>query len=848
AQIGSWEADPATGRLSWSDENYRIFGLEPGECKPSLETFLNFVHPEDREGLLALVPQALENAGEFQHEYQIIRRDGEERVISSRFEAVHDDAGKVVRLRGTNYDITERRRAEKRTAALSALGQQLSSATSAVSAARIIADAADELLSWDAFSLLIHSPDDGLLHEVLDFDLKDGQRVECPPDGVALSPGPISRRVLAGERVLLLSQSSIELAGLQSFGDEARTSASLIFVPIHGSSGVIGVLSVQSYTPMAYSESDVETMQALADHCGGALERIHSQEELRRSEERFRSLVQNASDVIDVIATDGTILYISPAIERVLGYRPEERIGRSAFDSAILPPDDSEKFRTIFAQIMEDPDATVTIEVRARHRDGSWRDLEGVLRNRSDDPAIGGIVINYRDITERKALEEQLRHQAFHDPLTGLPNRALFLDRLEHALVRGTRQGRSLAVLFVDLDRFKPVNDSLGHEVGDELLTAVARRLRDCLRPEDTVARLGGDEFVVLIEDVEDRSGAMLVAERIGEAIRQSYELGDREVVLTASVGVALSTVGRVDPGELLRAADIAMYRAKRTGKARYEVYEPLMGSRALELLELEADLRRGIDRGELRLHYQPKVELDTGRIVGVEALLRWEHPHRGMVSPAEFIGLAEETGLILPIGRWVLGEACRQVQVWRKECGTDPEFDVCVNVAPRQFAHPGLVQEVTGVLEETGLGPKVLLLEITESAVMGDAESNAATLHELKDLGVRLAIDDFGTGYSSLSYLHRFPVDYLKIDRSFVDGLGRESDDTAIVRAVIGLAHSLRLEVIAEGVESAEQVELLRSLGCRFAQGYYFARPMTSDAVGALLAKGGRLGTWPLV
>ncbi len=338
------------------------------------------------------------------------------------------------------------------------------------------------------------------------------------------------------------------------------------------------------------------------------------------------------------------------------------------------------------------------------------------------------------------------------------------------------------------------------------------------MRPEDTAARPGGNEFTVLIEEVKDVAEAERVAERIAEALRESFDVAGHEVVITTSIGIALSNAGQNDPAELLRAADTAMFRAKQTGKARYAVYNSGMGSQALELLEMETDLRRAIEREELSLYYQPKVELATGKLLGVEALVRWRHPRRGMVAPLDFIGLAEETGLILPIGRWVLSAACRQAKVWQERFPSDPPLEMGVNVSARQFAHPELVAEVSGVLEETGLNPRSLVLEITESAVMGDAERNVATLQELKNLGVNLAVDDFGTGYSSLSYLHRFPVDMLKIDRSFVDGLGQESEDTAIVRSVIGLAHALRLQVVAEGVETDEQAQELRALGCRLA------------------------------
>lgn len=438
------------------------------------------------------------------------------------------------------------------------------------------------------------------------------------------------------------------------------------------------------------------------------------------------------------------------------------------------------------------------------------------------------------DITERKALEDQLAYQAFHDALTGLPNRALLTDRLEHALARAERSESSVAVLFLDLDRFKIVNDSLGHEVGDELLKAVGRRLQRCLRPEDTAARIGGNEFVVLLEDIASASYAVRVAERIIAALRTPFDVAGHEMVVTTSIGIALSSHGH-GASDLLRDADVAMYRAKDKGKARYQVFDPSMNALAMRRLELENQLRRGIERGELRVYHQPKVEISDGRVVGMEALVRWEHPERGLIPPAEFVALAEETGLILPLGRWVLEEACRQAKEWQ-ELYSDCRPTMSVNLSARQLQQPNLLEEISEVLGATELEPCGLVLEITESVIMEDAEANIATLEGLKGLGVKLAIDDFGTGYSSLAYLKRFPVDVIKIDRSFVHGLGVSPKEAAIVQAVIDLAEALGLEPIAEGIESAEQARQLLEMGCYVGQGYHFTRPLPSTEATNLL------------
>jgi diguanylate cyclase (GGDEF)-like protein/PAS domain S-box-containing protein len=443
-----------------------------------------------------------------------------------------------------------------------------------------------------------------------------------------------------------------------------------------------------------------------------------------------------------------------------------------------------------------------------------------------------------REIAERRELEEQLTHQAFHDPLTGLPNRALFFDRLELALERARRRDVEVAVLFMDLDDFKVINDSLGHEVGDQVLLAVVERLENCMLAEETLARFGGDEFTVLLEDVSGPSDAARVAERIGGALRAPFVLRGRERFVTTSVGISFGGRGGERPGDLLRNADLAMYQAKARGRNRHAVFEPVMGERALQRLELEGALRRALERKEFRLHYQPKVSLESGEIVAMEALIRWEHPAQGLVFPAQFVPVAEEIDLIAPIGRWVLKEACRQARRWHARFPGMPPLKVCVNLSAKQFQHCALLEDIGAALRETGLDPSALDLEITESVVMEDAPATIATLRDLKGLGVNLAIDDFGMGYSSLSYLKRFPVDFLKVDRSLIQGIGEGPKDEAILSALVTLAHSMGTRTIAEGVETKEQLARLREAGYDFGQGYYFARPLPSQAAGALLAE----------
>jgi diguanylate cyclase (GGDEF)-like protein len=441
-----------------------------------------------------------------------------------------------------------------------------------------------------------------------------------------------------------------------------------------------------------------------------------------------------------------------------------------------------------------------------------------------------------KEVSERKQAEEQLRHNAFHDGLTDLANRALFMDHLQLALARAQRHEDYLcAVLFLDLDRFKVINDSFGHTIGDKLLSGVARRLETAVRPGDTVSRLGGDEFTILLDDLRDSEEAKMVAERLQRELAIPYNLGRHEVFTTVSIGIALSSPGYHQAEDILRDADMAMYRAKQLGKARYELFNQAMHTRAMDLLELERDLRKAIERRELFLQYQPIVSLSTGTLRGFEALIRWQHPERGLIPPVKFIPIAEETGLIIQIGKWVLNEACRQMYQWQQLFTLDEPLMISVNLSGKQFMQPDLLEQMREVLQRTGLDPRSLKLEITESVVMENIEMATRTLEQLRALGVELSIDDFGTGYSSLSYLQRFPVSTLKIDRSFISRMTENEGTAEIVRTIMKLAQNLGMDVVAEGVETERQRDQLTALECEFGQGYYFARPMDDEAVEAL-------------
>ena len=555
-----------------------------------------------------------------------------------------------------------------------------------------------------------------------------------------------------------------------------------------------------------------------------------------RSERRSRALLQNSLDIVIISGDADVITYQSATAAQLWGYADDRLLGRSV--RSLIHPDDQPAFDDLWHQITLAAGTVRTRESRILLDDGSWRQVELILTNLTLEPAVAGIVLTARDIESRKAFELQLTQRAFFDGLTGLPNRLLLNDRLGQALVRATRRRRIVALLFIDLDNFKLINDSLGHAVGDQLLVKAAARLLACGRADDTVARLGGDEFVVLLDNLVGEAEAAVVAENVARQFACPFSLDGRDVVVSASIGVALGFPGRDDAETVLRNADVAMYQAKASGKGRHVVYDASMHRDSLARLDLEADLRQALERGEFRLHYQPIVDMASGRMVEAEALVRWQHPTRGLVQPKGFIQVAEEMGLIVPLGRWVLEQACRQAAEWARCCPVDPPIAISVNISPRQFQQPGLDLEVAEVLRSTGLRPDCLKLEITEGVIMEDVDWTIAMTGKLKKIGVKLAVDDFGTGYSSLAYLKRLPLDVLKIDQSFIQGIGSVREDTAIVQAILSLAESLNLDVTGEGIETAEQAELLNRWNCSRGQGFFFVKPVDAEAATAFLQR----------
>jgi len=574
-----------------------------------------------------------------------------------------------------------------------------------------------------------------------------------------------------------------------------------------------------------FGDEEVQLAEFVATLAGAALEHVAG------SEARYRSLALNSTDVVTIVDASGDIIHQSSSVSHVFGFDAAELVGQS-FRSWLHPDDAPDIVALLDVAARGGPGGSALVHYRLRHRDGSWRHVETAVNNLLHDPGVRGVVLNTRDVSDRVALENELRNQAWHDGLTGLANRALFTDRVNHAIARQARAGSPLSVLFLDLDDFKTLNDTMGHGAGDIVLGAVARRLEGCVRPGDTVARFGGDEFAVLLE-ASGQADAERVAGRILERLAEPFAVLDRDVQMRASVGVAVvatgDETGSVD--DVLGNADAAMYVAKARGKNRVEVFEAGIRTAAVERSGLRTDLGWALERGQLEVHYQPVIDIAGGAVVGFEALVRWHHPRRGLLLPGEFIDLAEESGLIVPIGAWVLAEACRQARSWIDAHGGD-RLTMAVNVSARQLHDAGLAATVAAALAASEVDPASLVLEITESVTMAETDVTISRLRALKDLGVGLAIDDFGTGYSSLRYLRRFPVDLLKIDRSFVAGVGRNPEDSAIVSSVIGLAHSFGLGVVAEGVETAEQLAELTRFGCDYAQGYHWLRPAAASEV----------------
>jgi PAS domain S-box-containing protein/diguanylate cyclase (GGDEF)-like protein len=782
-----------------------LTGYTPEECKdPGLRW--RMVHPEDRERMQSEDERTGKPGEVFASEYRVLHRDGRSVWVRNESILIEDEASGSRYWQGFMSDITERRRVE---AALRESEQRFRKSFDDAAIGMALVGRDGRWLQVNrSLCEMVGYPEEELLEKTFQ-DITHPDDLEKDLEQV--------RRLLAGE--------------IRTYQMEKRY--------FHRDGHVVWILLSVS---MVHDEEGeplyfVSQIQDIS-------ERKRAEQKIKDAEEHYRTLVEQLPAVtyIDPVDDPETSLYTSPHIEQMLGYTPKEWQTEKLWPKR-LHPDDRERILAADERFEAGGSEPFREEYRLLAKDGSvvWVREEAVLvRDEAGEPLYWQGV--FYDLSERKALEERLHYQAFHDPLTDLPNRRLFADYLKGALKRTSRRkGRKSAVLFMDLDNFKVVNDSLGHEVGDHLLVAVGQRLEGCLRRGEVAARLGGDEFTLLLENISRAGEAEEVADRIIRELRAPFVIDGHLIFATISIGIALSdSVGRGQGDLLLRAADIALYRAKGKTKACYEVFDRSKDAYALVRLELENDLRKAIERDELRLYYQPVYSLGSANIAGMEALLRWEHPGRGMMRPAEFIPLAEETGLIVPIGRWTLEEVCRQAREWQDSYQINPSPIAGVNLSLRQFQHPGLVEDVARILRETGLDPGNLALEITESVAMHDEDSTIATLEELKSLGVWLVIDDFGIGNSPLSYLtSQFKMDHLKIDGSFIRKFVEDSEDSAIIPGLIDFAHAVSLRVIAEGVETAAQFQRLKEMGCEFVQGNYISKPLAPAAASELVLAG---------
>jgi diguanylate cyclase (GGDEF)-like protein/PAS domain S-box-containing protein len=788
--------DPATGRYSFVGEAVEHVMGRPPEEVLALDPFA-LVHPEDLARMQASMLAVIENPpAPVPVEWRIALPDGTWRWIEgTASNLIHDPTigGIVLTFR----DATERHAAREAVGASERRFRALvSSATdvilvSGIDAITYASPSIEAVLGWhpeelkDSFASLVHP--------------EDAQRME----GI-----------------------TAELLGAP--GTTVRTEGR-----IRHRSG-----SYRWFELTATNLLDDPDVQGVVSNLRDITDRMAAEQSRQAAEadsERLTEIIGASPDLVSVTDTHGHVLYMNEACLDFFDVSPEQLPSFEYVDH--IPQWAAHVY---LAETLPALDETSAWRGELAFRRGGLEVPVSVLfvAHRSDDGEIEFISSVSRDISERKAFESRLEHEATHDPLTGLPNRTLLLDRLTVALARADRHGTAVAVLFLDLDRFKVVNDSLGHGVGDRLLVAAADRLATTLRPGDTVARFGGDEFVILCEDLEGKGDADLIAERVAATIAEPFQFEDTEVFVTCSTGISYAEHADVAPESMVRDADAAMYEAKAKGRAQWAIFDRRMREQAVDRLDVENALRHALERHELRVAYQPEIDLRTGRIIGVEALVRWEHPQRGLLAPGEFIGVAEETGLIVPIGTWILDRSCRQVQRWQAAHPELPPLTASVNLSGRQLGHPDLIGDVARVLADTGIEPGCVVLEITESVLMEDVESSRSTLDALKALGVRIVVDDFGTGYSSLAYLRRFPVDMLKIDQSFIAGLGEDPSDTAIVAAVVSLAHTLGLEAVAEGVETEEQLAELRRLDCDHAQGYLMARPLYPDDLSELLTK----------
>ncbi len=885
AHMGCWSFDIAANQVVWSDELYRVFGYEPRSFTPSYEMYVSHIHPDDRARVVASFAEARERGGPFTYSYRLRRADGIERIVESHGQTFTSDRGEVTRLFGVTQDVTERMQAEEKIRDQARFSEQnpnpvlrarrdgrLLYGNEASGRLRdrlgiqtgdrlppewmaVLTGAVEEqsprtfeVACGDRHYLFVARPIadadyvnfygmDITGRKQVEVALRDRETqyravIETTADGFWIVDMEGRLREVNDAYVQRSGYTREELLAMRVTDLEARetpeeTAAHIAKVMRDGSDLFESWHRARdgSLWPV---EINVSHWPAAGGRLFVFLRDISSRRLSETQMQKLSRVLEQTADAVMVTDRDGVIEYVNPALETMTGYSRAELVGRkpSVFRSGIQ---DEAFYRKMWGTILA---GEIFSDVLVnRRKDGSLYYEEKLISPIKDGEGnITHFVATARDITERMAAQVRLAHLAHHDALTELPNRALFLDRLKQALARARWHGRLVAVIFLDLDRFKVINDTLGHDIGDRLLQQMSARLQSGVRERDTVARLGGDEFAILLDDMADQSDVGLIARKVLDALAPSFDLDGRELYVTASLGVSLYPNDGDAAATLLKNADTAMYRAKESGKNNYQFYSADMGMQALERLTLESSLRRALERNEFTLLYQPQVDARSGAVLGVEALLRWRHPEFGLIGPLQFIPLAEETGLILPLGEWVLATACEQLHAWRVAGWND--LRLAINLSVRQLNDPGFPALLQRVASQPGCDLGRLDLEITESAFMQNARTALENIKAARGLGARLALDDFGTGYSSLSYLQRFPIDTLKIDRSFIRNLPDNDEGAVLTEAILGMARGLRIEVIAEGVETAAQRDFLSARGCHHMQGYLFGRPVPAAEI----------------
>ena len=767
--------------------------------------------------------------GGWKGEIWTVARDGRDFLIELSTSLVRDDAGRLVGLIGIARDITQRRKAERIQSALYRIAETASAVDDLPEFYREIHRIVGGLMDARNFYIALRDPATGSLRFPYFADEEDAS----PPDTAS---GGLTDLVLQTGEPLLASPETFE-ALLAEGRVEPRGAPSIdwLGVPLRAEGEVFGALVVQTYSPeRRFREQDQDILMFVSRHIASALERKRSAEALRDANEFRERVLESATNAIFALDRTGRFTMVNRRACEISGYAADELVGMPA--DRVIPPARRREARRQFRRAARERAPVSLVETDLLRPDGSVVPVTFSLAPLVKDRRVIGLAGSAEDITERKRAQERIEHLAYHDALTGLPNHVLLKDRLDIAMSRARHDGRSIAVLFLDLDRFKVVNDSLGHAIGDRLLQRVGERLSSMVREGDTVARLGGDEFVVVLSDLTRIEDAVRLGEKIVAGLRLPFRMDQEELFVTTSLGISVYPSDGRSGEALIKNADTAMYRAKEEGRDNYQLFTPVLNARSMNRLTLETGLRRALEKGELVLHYQPILDLSTSAIVGMEALVRWQHPDRGLVAPSEFIPLAEETGLIVPLGAWVLQAACAQAKEW-ENAGLKPPL-VAINFSTRQLQIATLPGDVGRVLKETGLAPDRLEVEITESVAMSHSDDVLTVLYSLRHLGVHISMDDFGTGYSSLGMLKRLPIDTLKLDRSFLRDIETSVDDAAISRAVIVLAHGMKLKVTAEGVENARQLSFLRRHRCDQGQGYFFSPPVPAEEFEQILAR----------